>query len=115
MEKEKIGDREAEIVRRWLPVGVVEVRDAEVDTIDAVKDLWTLGALIPVSTAYMRKKDKILLLDQPTNGEGSGGDPHFLEKCNIREKQKGCQTLKGPFDMWITPKFSDIPHGSWLT
>ena len=59
MEKEKISNREAEMVRRWLLVGAVEVRDAEVDTIDTVKDLRTLGALIPVSTAYKSKKDKI--------------------------------------------------------
>ena len=39
----------------------------------------------------------------------------FLEKCEIREKQKGRHTLKEPFDMCITPKFSDIPHGSRLT
>ena len=70
--------------------------------------------MIPVSTAYKRKKDKIRPLDQPTNGEGTGGDPLFLEKCEKQEALEGRHTQKGPFDAWITPKFSSIPQGSRL-
>ena len=83
--------------------------------IDVVQDLCTLEALVPVSTAYKRKKDKVRPLDQPTNGEGTGGDPHFLDKCEEREKQEGRHTPGRHFDLWITLKFSDIPHGSRLT
>ena len=42
--------------------------------------LEALGALarrdIMCSTAYKKKKDKIRPLDQVTDGEGTGGDPH---------------------------------------
>ena len=110
---EEIGENGAKMVERWLPFAAKDV--AEINTISVIKNLRTLGALIPVSTAYKRKKDKIRPLDIPTNGEDTGGDPHFLEKCEKREKKEGRHTPKGPFDMWITPKFSDIPHGSRLT
>ena len=42
-------------MERWM---CVEER-AKVGAIDVVADRRTLGALIPVSTAYKRKKDKI--------------------------------------------------------
>ena len=74
-----------------------------------------LGALRPVCTAYKRKKDKVRPLDQPTDGEGTGGDLHFLENCEKRENNKGRHTPENPFDEWITPKLSDIPHGSRIT
>ena len=64
-----------------------------------------------VSTANKRTKDKIRPLDHVTDGEGTGGDPEYLEKCEQGETyQKG-----GPFDMWLTPKFSSIVRGSRLT
>ena len=73
-----------------------------------------LGALRQfgvVSTAYKRKKDKIRPLDHVTDGEGTGGDPEYLEKCEQSETyHKG-----GPFDMWLIPKFSSIVRGSRLT
>ena len=78
-------------------------------------DPRTLGALVPVSTAYKRKKDKIRPFDQPTDGEGTGGDHFFVEKCEKQEALEGRHTPKGPFDVWITPKFSSIPQGSRLT
>lgn len=93
----------------------VKEEEVDVGAIDIFSDLRTLGALVPVPTAYKRKKYKIRPLDQPTDGEGTGGGPLFLEKCEKREKQEGRHKQKGPFDMWITPKFSDIPHGSRLT
>ena len=98
-------------IERWICVE----EKAKVGAIDVFADLRTLGALIPVSTAYKRKKDKIRPLDQPTDGEGTGGDPLFLEKCEKREALEGRHTPKGPFDVWITPKFSSIPQGSRLT
>ena len=98
-------------IERWM---CVEER-AKVGAIDVFADLRTLGALIPVSTAYKRKKDTIRPLDQPTNGEGTGGDPLFLERCEKQEAQEGRHTQKGPFDVWITLKFSTIPQGSRLT
>ena len=54
-------------------------------------------------------------MDQPTNGEGTGGDPWFLERCEKQEAQEGRHKQKGPFDVWITPKFSTIPQGTRLT
>lgn len=69
---------------------------ADVGGIDVFSDLRTLGALIPVSTAYKRKKDKIRPLDRPTDGEGTGGDPLFLEKCEKQEELEGRHTQKGP-------------------
>ena len=104
------GELESKVVR-WM---CVEER-AKVGAIDVFADLRTLGALIPVSTAYKREKDKIRPLDQPTIGEGTGGDPLFLERCDKQEAQQGRHTQKGPFDMWITPKFSTIQQGSRLT
>ena len=97
-------------MKRWICV-----EKALVGAIDVFSDLRTLGALVPVSTAYKRKKDKVRPLDQPTNGEGTGGDLFFLEKCEKQEKLEGRHTPKEPFDVWITPKFSNIPHGSRLT
>ena len=70
-----------------------------INFIDVVQDLRMLGALVPVSTAYKRKKDKVRPLNQPTNGEGTGGDPHFLEKCEEREKQEGRHTPRRHFDL----------------
>ena len=87
-----------------------EEERAKVGAIDVFADLRTLKALIPVSTAYKRKKDKIRPLDQSTNGEGTGGDPLFLERCEKQEAQEGRHTQKGPFDMWITHKFPTIPQ-----
>ena len=71
--------------------------------------------MIPVSTAYKQKWDKIRPLDQPTDDEGTGGDPLFLEKCEQQEALEGRHTPKGPLGVWLTPKFSSIPQGSWLT
>ena len=104
------GELESQM-ERWM---CVEER-AKVGAIDVFADLRTLGALIPVSTAYKRKKDKIRPLDQPTNGEGTGGDPMFLERCEKQGALEGCHMQKGPFDVWITPKFSTLPQGSRLT
>ena len=110
---EEAGDRgELESkIKRWMCVE----EKAKVGAIDVFADLRTLGALIPVSIAYKRKKDKIRPLDQPTDGEGTGGDPLFLEKCEKQEALERRHTQKGPFDVWITPKFSTIPQGSRLT
>ena len=82
-------------IERWICVE----EKAKVGAIDVFADLRTLGALIPVSTAYKRKKDKIRPLDQPTDGEGTGGDPLFLEKCEKQEGLEGRHTPKGPFDV----------------
>ena len=74
-------------------------------------------AIVPVSTAYKRKKDKIQPLDLPTDGQPTGGDPHFFEKCEILEKAHRHMNShsKTAYDLWITPKFSDIPQGQCLT
>ena len=73
-----------------------------------------LGALVPVSTVYEWKKDMVRSLDGPSNVKGTGGDPHFLEKCEECEKQTGRHTPRWHFDLLITPKFFDILHGSSL-
>ena len=39
----------------------------------------------------------------------------FLERCDKEEALEGRHMQKGPFDMWITPKFSTLPQGSRLT
>ena len=70
----------------------VKIDAINVNFIDVIQDLRTLGALVPVSTAYKRKQDKVRPGHQPTNGEGTGGDPNFLEKCEEREKQEGRHT-----------------------
>ena len=53
-------------------------------------------------------------MDQPINGKGTGGDPLFLEKYEEHEKQAGPHTLQWHFNLWITPRFSDISDGSRL-
>ena len=68
-------------IQRWICVE----EKALVGAMDVFSDLQALGALVPVSTAYKRKKDKVRPLDRPTNGKGTGGDPLFLKKC---ENQK---------------------------
>ena len=76
--------------------------------------LEALGALRwceVVSTAYNRKKDKIRPLDHITDGEGTGGDPENLEKCEDSETYHKGRS----FDMWLTPKFSINVRGSRLT
>ena len=103
------GELERKIQRR-----ICVTEKARVGAIDVFADLWTLGALIPVSTAYKRQKDKIRPLDLPTDGEGTRGDLLFLEKSEKQEAFEGHHTPKGPFNVWITLKFSSITQGSRL-
>ena len=98
-------------IERWI---CVEGK-AKVGAIDVFADLRTLGALITVSTASKQKKGKIRPLDQPTQSEGTGGDPVFLETCKTQEELEDRHTKKGPFNVWMTPKYSTIPQGSKLT
>ena len=95
---------EEELVRRWLPV--------ECGNISVEEGLKVLGMSqrIEVTTAYKKKKDKVRPLDQATDGEGNEGDPQYFEKYEKLEMNQD-----GPYDRWITPKFSTIVRGSRIT
>ena len=81
-------------------ISVNDSGDTSVEPAGFVFCLEALGALkqrkqIDMSaTACKKKKDKIRPLDQATDGEGTGGDPEYLAKC---EKSETYQS--GPFDM----------------
>ena len=89
---------EEELVRRWLPV---ECGSISVEEVLEVLDM--MGQRTEVATAYKKKKNKIGPLDQATDVEETGGDPQYFEKCEKLEKYQA-----GPYDRWITAKFSTI-------
>ena len=62
------------------------------------------------AATYKKKKAKIRPLDQVTDGEGTGSDPVYVEKCQKLETYQ-----KDPFNMWMTRKFSTIERRSRLT
>lgn len=67
-----------------------------------------------VRTKYKRKGVKVKPV-KAADGTAPGGDPNWLQKRLDREKRLGLDKPKGPFDRWLTPKFSNIPRGTRLT
>ena len=77
---------------------------------EGLEVLGMTGQRTEVATAYKKKKDKVRPLYQATDGEGTGGDPQYFKKCEKLETYQA-----GPYNQWITPKFSTIVRGSRLT
>lgn len=75
--------------------------------------LWKGNREVQVAAAYKRKAQKVRPVDRP-QGDGSrpGGDADWKDKLFDEARLK---MQKGPFDHWLTPKFSEIPRGSRLT
>ena len=75
--------------------------------------LWKGSREVQVATAYKRKAQKVRPVDRP-QGDGSrpGGDANWKDKL-FEEARLRMQ--KGPFDHWLTPKFSEVSRGCRLT
>ena len=70
---------------------------------------------INACAAYKRKAQKVNPVDHDqSDGSKPDGRKDWKERCIEAEAKRPPQP-RGPFDQWITPKFSDIPRGSRLT